>query len=99
MYGNEEAPQFSKCHAGVPATSKQSSPSLWQPLEFKLEKSLSFLMHEAVLYDMALVDLGHALMTKVTPWISSSNNRFDTFDQLFDCAAPSEFKPDDNTPG
>jgi len=55
--------------------------------------------HEVVLYDMACADVRHALKTKVRPWISSSKDRFDTFDQLFNWAAASEFKPDDKKPG
>jgi hypothetical protein len=56
-------------------------------------------MHEVVLYDMAWASLRHALKTKVRPWISSGKDRFNTLDQLFDCAAASEFKPDDKKPG
>jgi len=41
----------------------------------------------------------NALKTKVRPWISSGKDRFDTLDQLFDCAAALEFKPDDKKPG
>jgi len=48
---------------------------------------------------MAWAGLRHALKTKVRPWISSGKERFDTLDQLFDCAAASEFKPDDKKPG
>jgi hypothetical protein len=56
-------------------------------------------MHEVVLYDMVWAGLRHALKTKVRAWISSGKDRFDTLDQLFHCAAASEFKPDDNKPG
>jgi hypothetical protein len=56
-------------------------------------------MHEVVLYDMAWVGLRHALKTKVRPRISTGKDRFDTLDQLFDCAAASEFKLDDKKPG
>jgi len=59
----------------------------------------SLIMHKVVLYDMAWAGLRHALKTKVRPWISSGKDRFDTLDQLFDCAAASEFKPDDKKPG
>jgi len=59
----------------------------------------SLIMHEVVLYDMAWAGLRHALKTKVRPWICSGKDRFDTLDQLFDCAAASEFKPDDKKPG
>jgi hypothetical protein len=59
----------------------------------------SLITHEVVLYDMAWAGLRHALKTKVRPWISSGKDRFDTLDQLFDCAAASEFKPDDKKPG
>jgi hypothetical protein len=48
---------------------------------------------------MALAGLRHALKAKVRPWISTGKDRFDTLDQLFDCAAASEFKPDDKKPG
>jgi hypothetical protein len=48
---------------------------------------------------MAWVCLRHALKTKIRPWISSGKDRFDTLDQLFDCAAASEFNPDDKLPG
>jgi hypothetical protein len=40
----------------------------------------------------------HALKTKVRPWISSSKDRFDTPDQLFDYVAASVFNPDDKKP-
>jgi len=59
----------------------------------------NLITHEVVLYDMAWAGLRHALKTKVRPWISSNKDRFDTLDQLFDCAAASEFKPDDKKPG
>ena len=56
-------------------------------------------MHEVVLYDMAWAVLRHPVKTKVRPWISSGKDRFETLDQLFDCAAASEFKPDNKKPG
>jgi len=59
----------------------------------------NLITHEVVLYDMAWVGLRHALKTKVRPWIPSGKDMFDTLDQLFDCAAASEFKPDDKKPG
>jgi len=59
----------------------------------------SLITHEVVLYDMAWAGLWHVLKTKVRPWISSRKDRFDTLDQLIDCAAASEFKPDDKMPG
>jgi len=59
----------------------------------------SLITHEVVLYDMAWAGLRHVLKTKVRPWISSGKDRFNTLDQLFDCAAASEFKPDDKMPG
>jgi len=58
----------------------------------------SLITHEVVLYDMACAGLRHTLKTKVRPWISSGNDRFDSLDQLFDCAAASEFKLDDTKP-
>jgi len=61
--------------------------------------SWSFITHEVVLYVMAWAGPRHALPTKVRPWISSGEDRFDTLDQLFDCAVASEFKPDDKKPG
>jgi hypothetical protein len=61
--------------------------------------SWSQITHEVVLYDMAWGGLRHALKTKVRPWISSGKDRFDTLDQLFHCAAASEFKLDDKKPG
>jgi len=48
---------------------------------------------------MAWAGLRHALQRKVRPWISSGKDRFDTFDQLFDCAVAPEFKPDNKKPG
>ena len=48
---------------------------------------------------MAWVGLRHELKMKLRPWFSSGKDRFDTLDQLFDCAAASEFKPDDKNPG
>jgi len=48
---------------------------------------------------MPWVGLRLALKTKVRPWISSGKDRVDTLDQLFDCAAASEFKSDDKKPG
>jgi len=54
--------------------------------------------HEVNLYDMAWAGLRHALRTKVRPWISSSKDRFNTLNQLLDCAAASKFKPDDKKP-
>jgi len=59
----------------------------------------NLITHEVVLYDMAWAGLRHALKTKVRPWISTGKDRFNTLDQLFDCAAASEFKPDDKKPG
>jgi len=61
--------------------------------------SWSFITHEVVLYDRAWAGLRHALKMKVRPWISSGKDRFDTLDQLFDCAAASEFKLDHKKPG
>jgi len=61
--------------------------------------SWSQIMHEVVLYDMEWVCGRHPLKMKVRPWISTGKDRFDTLDQLFDCAAASEFKPDDKKPG
>jgi len=61
--------------------------------------SWSLITHEVILYDMAWARLGHTLKMKVRPWISSGTDRFDTSDRLFDCAAVSEFKPDDKKPG
>ena len=48
---------------------------------------------------MAWAGLRHALKRKFRPSISSSKDRFDTLDELFDCAAASKFKPDDKKPG
>ena len=59
----------------------------------------SVIMHEVVLYDMACPGPWHALRMKVKPWISSGKDRFDTLDQLFDCATASEFKLDDKKSG
>jgi len=58
----------------------------------------SLITHEVVLYDMAWAGLRHALNTNVRPWIPGSEDRFDTLDQLFDCAVASQFKPDDKKP-
>jgi hypothetical protein len=49
--------------------------------------------------DMAWAGLRHALKTQVRPWIFSRKDRSNILDQLLDCAAASEFKPDDTTPG
>ena len=51
-----------------------------------------------VLYNMASAGQRHTLKTRVRPWISRGKDRFDTPDQLFDCAAASECKPDDKDP-
>jgi hypothetical protein len=59
----------------------------------------NLITHEVVLYDMVWAGLQHALKTKVRPWISSGKDRFDTLDQLFNCATASEFKQDDKKPG
>jgi hypothetical protein len=59
----------------------------------------NLITHEVVLYDMAWAGLRHALKTKVRPWISSGKDRFDTLDQVINCAAASEFKPDNKKPG
>jgi hypothetical protein len=59
----------------------------------------NLITHKLVLYDMAWTGRRHALKMKVRPWISSGKDRFDTLDQLFDCALASEFKPDDKKPG
>lgn len=52
-------------------------------------------MHDVVVYDMAWAAPRHALLTQVRPWISSSIDKFETFDQLFDSVVTSEFAPDD----
>jgi hypothetical protein len=59
----------------------------------------NLITHEVVLYDMVWAGLRHTLKMKVRPWISSGKDRFDTLDQLFDCATASEFKLDDKKPG
>ena len=59
----------------------------------------NLIMHEVVLHDMAWVRLQYVLKTQARPWISSGKARFDKLDQLFDCAAALEFKPDHNKPG
>jgi len=59
----------------------------------------NLILHEVVLYDMARAGLRLLLKLNDRPWISSGKDRFDTLDQLFDCAAASEFKPDDKKPG
>jgi hypothetical protein len=59
----------------------------------------NLIMHEVVLYDMAWAGLRHPLMTKFRPWISSGKDRFDSLDQLFDCAAALQFEPADKKPG
>lgn len=43
--------------------------------------------------------LQHALKINVKHWILSDKHRFDTFNQYLDCAASSEFKPEDKLPG
>jgi hypothetical protein len=48
---------------------------------------------------MAWAGLRHGIKTKVRSLISSGKDRIDTLDQLFDCAAASDFKPDDKQPG
>jgi hypothetical protein len=47
---------------------------------------------------MAWARLWHALKNKVRPWISRGKDRFNRLDQVFECAAASEFKPDDKKP-
>ena len=47
---------------------------------------------------MALEGLHHTLKTKVRSWISSRKDRFDTLEQLFNCAVASQVKPDNKTP-
>jgi len=44
---------------------------------------------------MAWPGLRHSLKTKVRPWISSGKDRFDTLDQILNCAAAPEFTRDD----
>jgi len=51
-----------------------------------------------VLYDMAWSGLRYALKTNVRPWIPKDKDRFETLDELFDCAAPSESKPEQQKP-
>jgi hypothetical protein len=46
----------------------------------------------------ALLIFRNALLMNVIHWISSWEDSFDTFDQLFDCGAASEFKRDDTNP-
>jgi len=48
---------------------------------------------------MGWVGLRHAHKTKVRPWIPSGKGKLNTLDELFDCAAASEFKLDYKTPG
>jgi len=95
------APPFSdKSYAGVPATTKRTSLSLCQPLERKVEESW---MEPYTAWSgpiqHGMGGLRHALKMKVRPSISSRKDRLDTFNQLFDCTAASEFKPDDKKPG
>jgi hypothetical protein len=59
----------------------------------------NLITHKVVQYYLALVGLWQAHKTKVRPWISSGQGRFDSLDQLFDCLAASEFKPDDKKAG
>jgi len=61
--------------------------------------SWNLITHELVPYDMAWAGLRPTLKMKVRPLISSSKDRFDTLDQLFDSAAASEFKPNNKKPG
>jgi hypothetical protein len=58
----------------------------------------NLITHEVIVCDIAWVGLPHTLKMKVSPWISSSNDRFNTIDQLFDCAAASVFQPDIKMP-
>jgi hypothetical protein len=48
---------------------------------------------------MAWQSVRHALKTIVRRLISSGEDSVDTLDQIFDCAAASEFKLDDKKPG
>jgi hypothetical protein len=59
----------------------------------------NLIMHEVVLYDITWAGLRHALKTNVRPWIANGKARFDTLEQLFDCAAASEFTLDDEKSG
>jgi hypothetical protein len=59
----------------------------------------NLITHEVVLYDMAWAGLRHAVKMKLNSCISSGKYRFDTLDQLFDCAAASAFKLEDKKPG
>jgi len=59
----------------------------------------NLITQEVVLYDMAPTVLWYPLKRKVRPWIYSGRDRFDTLDQLFDCAVALEFKLDDKKPG
>jgi len=59
----------------------------------------SLIIHEEGQYDMEWVVLRHALQIKLRRWLPMCNDRFDTLDQLFDCAAASEFKLDNKKPG
>jgi hypothetical protein len=41
-------------------------------------------MHDVVLNDMAWLELGNAMITKVTPWITKYKDSFETLDKLLD---------------
>jgi len=59
----------------------------------------NLITHNVVLYDMAWPGLRHALETKVRPWIPKDKDRCETLDELFNCAAASESKPEEKKPG
>jgi hypothetical protein len=52
-----------------------------------------------ILYDMAWAGLWLSLDTNLIPWISSSKDRFNKIDQLFDRVAALQFKSHDKKPG
>ena len=54
--------------------------------------------HNVVLYNMASSGLRHARTMRVRQWIPKNHNSFETLDELFDCAAATESKPEEKMP-
>jgi hypothetical protein len=57
------------------------------------------IMHDVVLYNMAWSGLRHAVKTKVRAWIQKDNDLSERLDELFDCAAALESKPEEKQRG
>jgi len=102
MYGDTNW-QLNSATKAMPKYQQSPNKSVWDyanHLKAKCRRAgWNLIRHEVVLYDMAWAALWHVLQTNVRPWMSSGKEMFDTLDQLSDCTAAPEFKPDDKTPG